>query len=63
MMPFGEDLLAFPDTLPAVTIHLDLIPHWLQTNFVLVMAFFAASLLVGLFRSTITSSHTHKDSL
>ncbi len=63
MMPFGEDLQAFPDTLSAVTIHLDLVPHWLQTAFVLVMAFFAASLLVGFFRQTITSLHTHKESL
>ena len=62
MMPF-DTFFVFPNILPFDGVRLDTIPHWLQMGFVLVMAFFAASLLVGFFRQTTALPHTHKDSL
>ena len=63
MMPLDDDLMGFLDILPVVTVRLDTIPHWLQVSSALVMAFLAASLLVGFYRQTTPSLHTHKDSL
>ena len=62
MMPFDKFFL-FPNILPFDSVRIDTIPQWLQMGFVFVMAFFAASLLVGFFRQTTASLHTHKDSL
>ena len=60
MMPFQGDV--FPPMMPALTTCLDTVPHWLQTSFVLVLAFFAVSLLVGFFQP-VTEPSQHKDSL